>query len=117
MLEFEPLRKSADQEAKLLELEGHMRVVYSVPKHRRNQTERALQVNESSIFPLESFQQRPLSRIQRQSSYLLIRLCFPLFMHRGTFPAALLGSFSDTFLCFPSLGFAGFYLAYYQFAT
>ena len=53
MLEFEPLRKSADQEAKLVELEGHMRVVYSVPEHRRNQTERALQVNESSIFPLE----------------------------------------------------------------
>ena len=33
MLEFEPPRESADQEAKLVE--GHMRVAYSVPKHRR----------------------------------------------------------------------------------
>jgi len=33
MLEFEPLRESADQEAKLVE--GHMRIAYSVPKHRQ----------------------------------------------------------------------------------
>ena len=32
MLEFEPLRESADQEARLVE--GHMRIAYSVPKHR-----------------------------------------------------------------------------------
>ena len=33
MLEFEPLRESADQEAKLVE--GHMPVAYSVPKHHQ----------------------------------------------------------------------------------
>ena len=33
LLEFEPVRESADQEAKLGE--GHMRIAYSVPKHRR----------------------------------------------------------------------------------
>ena len=33
MLEFEPLRESADKEAKLVE--GHMRVTYSVPTHRQ----------------------------------------------------------------------------------
>ena len=33
MLEFEPLRESANQEAKLVE--GHMRVAYSMPKHRQ----------------------------------------------------------------------------------
>ena len=32
MLEFEPLRESADREARLME--GHMRIAYSVPKHR-----------------------------------------------------------------------------------
>ena len=33
MLEFEPLRESAAREAKLVE--GHMRIAYSVPKHRQ----------------------------------------------------------------------------------